>query len=60
MSTLPPHRHGGAEPAGTLAGSAVVATSWRHRMPLDSVDADLLDAFVTGHVDRAPDLAPCP
>jgi hypothetical protein len=41
-------------------GPVVVATSWRRRMPLDRVDAELLDAFVTGHADRAPDLADCP
>ncbi len=38
----------------------VVATSWRQRMPLERVDRDLLDAFVTGHADRAPALADCP
>ncbi|MEX1178360.1 MAG: DUF3105 domain-containing protein [Nitriliruptor sp.] len=41
-------------------GARVVATSWRRRMPLERVDAGLLDAFVTGHADRAPALAPCP
>lgn len=41
-------------------GPAVVATSWRHRMPLDRVDRELLDAFVTGHVDRAPAVTGCP
>lgn len=41
-------------------GPAVVATSWRHRMVLGRVDLDLLDAFVTGHADRAPALAACP
>lgn len=39
---------------------AVVATSWRHRMALDRVDRDLLDAFVTGHADRAPAVTACP
>jgi hypothetical protein len=39
---------------------AVVATAWRHRMPLDRGRPELLHAFVTGHVDRAPDLRPCP
>jgi hypothetical protein len=43
-----------------LGDAVVVATSWRHRMPLDRVDRDLLDAFVTGHADRAPAVAPCP
>lgn len=50
-------------PNGTLAGAggpAVVATSWRQRMALDRLDADLLDAFVTGHADRAPALEDCP
>ncbi|MEX0835261.1 MAG: DUF3105 domain-containing protein [Nitriliruptor sp.] len=41
-------------------GVTVVATSWRQRMPLESVDRDLLDAFVTGHADRAPAVAHCP
>lgn len=41
-------------------GPVVVATSWRQRMALDRVDRELLDAFVTGHVDRAPALADCP
>jgi hypothetical protein len=41
-------------------GVAVVATSWRQRMPLDRVDTELLGAFVTGHVDRAPAVADCP
>jgi hypothetical protein len=39
---------------------AVVATAWRHRMPLDRARRELLDAFVTGHADRAPDLRSCP
>jgi hypothetical protein len=39
---------------------AVVATAWRHRMPLDRARPELLEAFVTGHADRAPDLRPCP
>jgi hypothetical protein len=39
---------------------AVVATAWRHRMPLDRARRELLEAFVTGHADRAPDLRPCP
>jgi hypothetical protein len=39
---------------------AVVATAWRHRMPLDRARRELLDAFVTGHADRAPDVRPCP
>jgi hypothetical protein len=39
---------------------AIVATAWRHRMPLDRARPELLEAFVTGHVDRAPDLRPCP
>jgi hypothetical protein len=38
---------------------AVVATAWRHRMPLDRGRPELLDAFVTGHADRAPDVRPC-
>jgi hypothetical protein len=38
----------------------VVATAWRHRMALDRARRELLDAFVTGHADRAPDLRPCP
>lgn len=42
------------------ADVAVVATSWRHRMPLERIDADLLDAFVTGHAGRAPAVAACP
>jgi hypothetical protein len=41
-------------------GPAVVATSWRQRMSLDRVDGELLEAFVTGHADRAPDLRDCP
>jgi hypothetical protein len=41
-------------------GPVVVATSWRHRMPLDRVDADLLGSFVTGHADRAPAVTDCP
>ncbi len=41
-------------------GTAVVATSWRHRMALERYDADLLDAFVTGHADRAPAVSACP
>jgi hypothetical protein len=41
-------------------GPTVVATSWRQRMSLDRVDGELLDAFVTGHADRAPDLRDCP
>ena len=41
-------------------GVQVVATSWRHRMPLERVDLDLLASFVRGHADRAPDLTPCP
>lgn len=40
--------------------AVVVATSWRHRMPLERVDTDLLAAFVRGYADRAPDLADCP
>lgn len=40
-------------------GEVVVATSWRHRMPLDRVDLELLTAFVTGHADRAPVVTPC-
>lgn len=50
-------------PAPVLEGEdepLVVATSWRHRMPLDRVDADLLGSFVTGHADRAPAVAACP
>lgn len=42
------------------ADVVVVATSWRRRMALDRVDAELLTAFVTGHADRAPAVAPCP
>jgi hypothetical protein len=41
-------------------GPAVVATSWRQRMSLDRFEGELLDAFVTGHADRAPDLRDCP
>lgn len=41
-------------------GVQVVATSWRHRMPLERVDVDLLASFVRGHADRAPDLTDCP
>ncbi|WP_169786922.1 DUF3105 domain-containing protein [Nitriliruptor alkaliphilus] len=41
-------------------GPVVVATSWRHRMSLDRVDRELLEAFVTGHVDRAPAVTACP
>jgi hypothetical protein len=40
--------------------AAVVATAWRHRMPLDRARTELLEAFVTGHADRAPDPRPCP
>lgn len=48
-------------PSAALAdGEVVVATSWRHRMGLSNLDVDLLDAFVTGHADRAPDLRACP
>lgn len=42
------------------SGPAVVATSWRQRMRLDRVDRELLDAFVTGHADRAPAVTACP
>jgi hypothetical protein len=45
---------------GLPEGVAVVATSWRQRMPLDRVDTELLAAFVTGHVDRAPATRACP
>jgi hypothetical protein len=38
----------------------VVATAWRHRMGLDRAAAELLEAFIAGHVDRAPDVRPCP
>jgi hypothetical protein len=38
----------------------VVATAWRHRMGLDRAAPELLEAFITGHVDRAPDPTPCP
>lgn len=41
-------------------GVAVVATSWRQRMPLERVDVDLLASFAQGHADRAPDLQACP
>lgn len=40
--------------------TAVVATSWRRRMPLPRADRELLDAFVTGHADRAPAVTACP
>jgi hypothetical protein len=39
---------------------AVVATAWRHRMNLERAAPELLEAFVAGHADRAPDLRPCP
>jgi hypothetical protein len=45
---------------GAADDPIVVATAWRQRMTLDRVDAELLDAFVTGHADRAPALADCP
>jgi hypothetical protein len=38
----------------------VVATAWRHRMGLDRAAPELLEAFITGHVDRAPAPTPCP
>lgn len=48
-------------PSDALSGSeVVVATAWRQRMPLDRVRTDLLEAFVTGHADRAPAVTPCP
>jgi hypothetical protein len=40
--------------------TAVVATAWRHRMPLERASAELLEAFVTGHGDRSPEARSCP
>lgn len=43
--------------------AAVTATAWRHRLPLGSVDLDLLGKFVTAYAGRgAPDrsVRPCP
>jgi hypothetical protein len=38
----------------------LVLTAWRHRMGLDRAAPELLEAFITGHADRAPDVTPCP
>lgn len=39
---------------------AVVATAWRHRLEQAEVDADELEAFVTGWRGRGPHTRPCP
>jgi hypothetical protein len=58
LADLATSRRAAVAPNPALDG-AVVATAWRHRMTLERAAPELLEAFVAGHADRAPDRRPC-